>query len=178
MVEAVTVARPYAEAVFRLAKEKDALTAWSGMLALAAGVAADSGMRVLMGDPNLTAGRLGELFLAVCGERLTGEARNFVRVLIDNDRIALLPEIREIYEQLKAGHEGVLEARILSAFPLDAAQVGELTGRLEARYRRKIVAEVVLEPQLIGGVKIEVGDEVLDASVRGQLEALAVHLKA
>lgn len=178
MAETITIARPYAEAVFRLAKEENALAAWSGMLALAASVTADPEMQACIGNPQVTARQLGELFLAVCGERLNGQARNFILVLIDNDRLALLPEIREVFEQLKAAQEGVLEAQITSAFPLEEAQVKELTGRLESHYKRRIVPQVVVDPELIGGVKIEVGDEVLDASVRGKLEAMTVHLKA
>lgn len=178
MAEVRTIARPYAEAVFKLAKAKGELAAWSDMLQFAAEVASDSRIRALIGDPKFPPKRLGELLLGICGEKLSGEARNFVLLLAENGRVEILPEMRDLFEQLRAHYEGVLDANIISAFPVSEAQLKDLVATLEARFKRKIEPRVSIDPELIGGVKVEIGDEVLDVSVRGKLEAMAVALKS
>jgi F-type H+-transporting ATPase subunit delta len=178
MAEIRTIARPYAEAVFKLAKAKGELAAWSDMLQLAAAVASDGRIRALIGDPKFPPRRLGELFLGICGEKLSGEARNFVLLLAENGRVEILPEVSDLFEQLRAHYEGVLDANIISAFPMSEAQLKDLVATLEARFKRKIEPRVSIDPELIGGVKVEIGDEVLDVSVRGKLEAMAVALKS
>ncbi|KIO49411.1 F0F1 ATP synthase subunit delta [Nitrosospira sp. NpAV] len=178
MAEARTIARPYAEAVFRLAKATDALPAWSDMLQLAAAIAADDGIRALIGNPKVPARRLGELLLGVGGDKFNEAGRNFIVLLAENGRIEILPEVSELFEQLKTQHEGVLGAKIASAFAMSDEQLKDLVASLEIKFKRKIEATVSIDPELIGGVKVEIGDEVLDASVRGKLEAMAVALKS
>ena len=178
MAEARTIARPYAEAVFRLARAKEALPAWSDMLQFAASIAADQRIRALVGNPKVQPRRLGELLLDICGDKLNDEGRNFITLLAENGRVEILPEVSELFEQLKAQHEGVLGAEIVSAFALSDEQLKELVANLETKFKRKIEAKVSIDPELIGGVKVEIGDEVLDASVRGKLEAMAVALKS
>jgi len=181
VAEALTVARPYAEAVFKLARTngaKNTLSAWLDMLQLVAGIAADERIRSLIGNPKVPAKRLGELFLGICGDKLSGEGRNFILLLVENRRLELLPQVRDLFEQLKAQQEGVLEAKIASAFAMSDAQLKDLVVGLEIKFKRKIEARVSVEPELIGGVKVEVGDDVLDASVRGKLEAMAIALKS
>ena len=178
MAEARTIARPYAEAVFKLAKTKDELPVWSGMLQLAAAIAADERIRALIGNPQVPAKRLGELLLDLCGDKLTDEGRNFIVLLAENGRIEILPEVSEMFEQLKIRQEGVLDAKITSAFAMSDTQLRDLVADLEVKFKRKIEAEVSIDPELIGGVKVEIGDEVLDASVRAKLEAMAVALKS
>lgn len=178
MAEPITIARPYAEAVFKLAAEQQALARWSEMLALACAVAEDPRVRTLLGNPLVTRKQLADLFLGICGEGLTADARNFILVLVENGRLALLPQIRELYEDLRRQREGVLEVEIESAYPLDEAQKAELVQWLKKKYGREVSAGVKVEPELIGGVRIHVGDEVLDASVRGKLEAMAAALAA
>jgi F-type H+-transporting ATPase subunit delta len=178
MAEARTIARPYAEAVFRLARANDALSAWSDMLQFAAVIASDERIRALIGNPKVSSRRLGELLLGICGDNLNDEGRNFVLLLAENRRVQILPEVNELFEQLKTQHEGVLAAKIASAFAMDDAQLKDLVANLEIKFKRKIEAKVSIDPELIGGVKVEIGDEVLDASVRGKLEAMAVALKS
>lgn len=177
MAESLTIARPYAEAVFRLAQGEGTLAAWSDMLGLTASVAAAPDVAQLIGNPKVTARQLGDLFLGVCGDRLTGPARNFVLLLIDNRRLGLLPEIRILYEQLRTEAENVLEATVFTAFPLADSQVKDLVAKLESKHRRKIAATVQVDPDLIGGIRIQVGDKMLDASVRGQLESMGAALR-
>ena len=178
MAETRTIARPYAEAVFKLAKAKGDLPAWSDMLQFAATIAVDERIRALVGNPKISSRRLGEMFLGICSEKLNEEGRNFVLLLAENRRLQILPEISELFEQLRAQHEGVLDAKIISAFEMSDVQLRELVADLEGKFKRKIEAKVSVDPELIGGVKVEIGDEVLDASVRGKLEAMAVALKS
>lgn len=176
MAEIATIARPYAEALFSLAKQANTLTAWSEQLALANAVAADPEMSRLATDPKVSAAQFSELFLAVCGDRLGAEAGNFIRILVENGRISVLPEVVTQFEALKASEGGVLDAAVTSAFPMSATQLAELSARLEVRFKRKIHASVSVDPALIGGVIVAVGDEVYDASVRGKLQGMTYAL--
>lgn len=176
MAEPVTVARPYAEAVFKLAAQANMLPAWSVALANIDGVVADVRVQKLISDPNVSAQQLEGLVLGVVGDRISGEARNFVQVLVNNGRLELMPHIRAHFEALKREKEGVLEAKIISALPIGDDQVKQLVAQLETKYQRKVVAQVETDASLIGGVKIIVGDKVIDATVRGKLDAMAAAL--
>lgn len=178
MAEPSTVARPYAEAVFKLADAAGSLAKWSEMLAALALVAADEHVRRAIGDPNLTDAQVAGLFISILAGKLTGEAENLVRVLAQNGRLELLPEIREQFEALKNEREGVVEAEVQSAFELSEAQVGDLVARLEKKFGRKVKARVTVDPALIGGVRLLLGDKVIDGSARAQLAALENALKA
>jgi F-type H+-transporting ATPase subunit delta len=177
MAEQITVARPYAEAAFALAREQNALPVWSEMLRNAAAVAGDAQVRAALDNPKLSADDKEALFLSICGDRLNAEGRNFVRVLIGADRIGLLPEIRHLFGALKDADEGLARASITSAFPLSERELAELKGALERRFGKKIETTVSIDESLIGGAKIVVGDTVIDASVNGELEAMANHLR-
>jgi F-type H+-transporting ATPase subunit delta len=176
MAENVTLARPYAEAAFQLARANSALGPWQQALDRMAAVAADAQMLECIANPRLLSSQVAQLFLDVAGS-LSAEQQNFVRLLVDNERLQVLPEIRELYVELKNGQEGVQEADIASAFPLDDATLKNLVAELEARFKCRIQAAVRIAPELIGGVRIAVGDQVIDASVRGKLAAMATALK-
>lgn len=178
MAEAITIVRPYAVAAFRLAKEKKALTQWSEMLNFAAAVAADEQMKIYIEDPKVTSAELEQMFISICGKKLDESGVNLIKLLGEYGRLALLPEVAAAFEELKAEDEGVLEAEITAAAkPADSA-VKDLVKRLEAKFGKKIEASVKIDPELIGGVKIVIGDTVIDASVRGQLQELAYTLKS
>lgn len=177
MAEITTIARPYAEAVARLAGEGNTWAAWSANLKLAATVVADPQVAGLAANPSVPAERVAELIIAVCGEGLNAEGANFVRLLAENKRFAALPEIAALFEEMKAAREGVLEAHITTAFSLTPEQLAGLVARLEAKFGQKVTADQTVDPALIGGVVIQVGDEVMDASVRGKLNDLAATLK-
>jgi F-type H+-transporting ATPase subunit delta len=178
MAEPSTVARPYAEAAFKLADEAGALARWSEMLAALALVAADRRVRQAAADPRLSDAQRAGLFISILGARLSAEAENFVRVLAQNDRLELLPEIRNQFDVLKNEREGVVEAQLQSAFELSDAQVKDIVQRLEKKTGRKVRAHVSVDRELIGGVKIVLGDKVIDGSARAQLAALEAALKA
>ncbi|MBL8470742.1 MAG: F0F1 ATP synthase subunit delta [Rhodocyclaceae bacterium] len=177
MAESLTIARPYAEAAFQLAKGANALGPWSDALARLSAVAADPLVQNCIGNPKVSADQLTKLFLEVAGSDLSTEQKNFVRVLVENDRIGVLPEIRDLYVELKNAHEGSKEAVVTSAFELDDATLAKLKADLEKRFGCALQVSVTVDPSLIGGVKVAVGDEVIDASVRGKLAAMATALK-
>lgn len=177
MAESTTIARPYAEALFRLADGSGRLREWAAMLDQLAGVAGNGDVREAIGNPKLTGSQLADLFLSLC-KGIDAEGENLVRLLVENRRLSVLPEVRGLFDELKNQREGVLDAQIYSAFPLDAAQQGKLVADLEARFRQRIAAELSVDPELIGGVKVVIGDQVIDASVRGKLAAMAVALKS
>lgn len=176
MAELVTIARPYAEAAFKLAREQATLESWSEALALLEAVVQDPRVHALIGDPNLGRGEIEGLILGVVGEQLSGHARNLVQVLLDNDRLELVPQVRSLYEALRREHESVVEAQIISAQPVTDEQLGALVARLEATQQRRVRAKVEIDPSLIGGIKIVIGDKVIDATVRGKLEQMATAL--
>jgi len=176
MAELATVARPYAEAVFRLAKQGNALPAWSDALHLIANVYKDPQMQVAMANPKVTPADIQSLMLSICGERIDGVARNLIQLLVHNRRLSVLTEIRDLFEQLKLEDEGKLEAKISSAFPMEDAQRNQVVDLLSSRFKRKITATVIVDPDLIGGIKVELGDKILDASVRGRLQTMAATL--
>ena len=176
MAENLTLARPYADAAFSLAKAGNALGRWSEALDRMAAIVVDPQMQACIGNPRLTAPQILAFFTDVVGN-LTADQKNFVQVLIDNDRLGVLPEIRDLFVDLKNGFEGVRDAEIESAFPIDNATLAQLTADLESRYRCKIKSNVTVNRDLIGGVRIAIGDQVIDASVRGKLAAMANALK-
>jgi F-type H+-transporting ATPase subunit delta len=178
MSELSTLARPYAEAVFRLAKEAGDLAAWSERLALIAAIAADARVDRLIGDPTVPAERIAELIISVAGDALGEKGQNFVKLLAANGRLGLIAEIVVQFERLKAEDEGVLEARIVSALPLTEAQIAALTEALKARFERRVNVTVAVDESLIGGAVIAIGDKVIDGSVKGRLERMASTLQA
>lgn len=177
MAEPSTIARPYAEAVFKLAAAQGKLADWSGALANLAALTADERIRAAVSDPNLPAAKAAGLLISILAGKLPADGENFIRVLADNGRLDVLAEIRAQFEALKNEHEGVVEAEVHSAFELDAAQVADLVARLEKKTGRKVKARVSVDKALIGGVKVVIGDKVIDGSARAQLAALENALK-
>lgn len=178
MAEPSTIARPYAEAVFRLADGAGKLAEWSTTLAMLEQVADNERVRTGMADPNLSSAKVAGLFISILAGKLSGDAENFVRVMAENRRLELLGDVRAQYEALKNAREGVIEADVQSAFELTDAQLAELVSALEKRTGRKVKAQVRLDKSLIGGVRIVMGDKVIDGSARAQLGALESALKA
>lgn len=172
MAESLTIARPYAEAAFKLARDANALPQWSDALSRLAAVASNDAARDLIGNPRVSGEQLASLVSDVAGT-LSPEQRNFVQLLASNERLSVLPEIVGHFESLKNDSEGVIDAHIDSAYPLSEQQVNEVIATLQAKYGRKVKADVHVDPELIGGISIRIGDEVHDTSVRGKLAQLA-----
>ena len=176
MAESVTIARPYAEALFRVAKESGNLARLSEQASLLGQVAANPEVGLAIGDPNVAAPQLVDLFRSACGTAVDAEVSNFIQLLSKNDRLGLLPEIAGLYESYKRTDEGSKQAEIISAFPIDDNQVKALVPQLETVFNTRIETTVSVDPALIGGIKVIVGDQMLDASVRGKLDAMATAL--
>ncbi|MGQ0442551.1 MAG: F0F1 ATP synthase subunit delta [Methylophilaceae bacterium] len=178
MAEISTIARPYAVAAYKLGKEQKALAKWSDMLGFATQVANDTKMQAYINDPKVVASDLQATFLKVCGDKLNENAQNLIKVLVEYGRLSILPAITDAFEELKAQDEGVLEAQIIAATKLSAAETKDLVKRLEQKFGKKIEATVSVDAEIIGGIKIIVGDTVIDASVKNQLQNLAYTLTA
>jgi F-type H+-transporting ATPase subunit delta len=178
MAEISTIARPYAVAAYKLAKEQKALAKWSEMLGFATAIVNDAQMNAYIQDPKVVGSDLQANFLKVCGDKLNENAQNLIKVLVEYGRLSILPAITSAFEELKALDEGTLEAQIIAAAKPSAAEVKDLVKRLEAKFGKKIEASVSVDPEIIGGIKIIVGDTVIDASVKGQLQNLAYSLTA
>jgi F-type H+-transporting ATPase subunit delta len=177
MAENVTLARPYAEATYQLALASNALEEWAEVLESMVQVAAHPDMRVCIDNPRLPASDLTQMFLDAVGGSLTSDQKSFARLLVDNERLGVVSEICDLFQEQKHAHEGVKEAQITSAFPLEGLGLTRLVSDLEQRFKCKIQATVSVDPELIGGVRIAVGDQVIDASVRGKLAAMSVALQ-
>ena len=181
MAELATLARPYAEALFQVAASGDLKQATEQIDALAA-VAANPQMRQFAGDPKVGDAQVFDVITAVVATRLptplTRTAQNLLRTVIDNNRLAVLPAIAAQLHALVNERSGVAEATIHSAFPIEPLQLTELVGVLEKRFGRKLSASVQLAPELIGGIRVVVGDEVFDTSVKARLEQMKAALTA
>jgi len=177
MAELATVARPYAEALFRVAKSGN-LPAWSELVSEMAYVAAHPDVQALSRNPNVTDKQVADTFLALLKSPITDEAKNFINLLVENGRVTLLPEIGTQFHVLKNAQDGAADVEITSAFELDPVQVKELVATLEKKFGRKLNPSVQVDGSLIGGVRVVVGDEVLDTSVRAKLQQMQVALAA
>jgi len=176
MAEIATVARPYAEAMFKAALEGNELGRDADALAFAAAVAGDETMRSVLSDPRVSAAQKKDLFATVAGDRFTANAKNLVGLLVDNHRVELIGSIAEQFDGLKREHERVVRAQITSAQPLDDAQRADIVSALEKRYGKKVEAELAVDPQLLGGARVQVGDQVIHASLRDALAQMAAAL--
>ena len=177
MAELATIARPYAEALFKAVGGDDA-PAVSEQVAALARVASDPQLRQFADSPKTRPEQVFELVTSVVKVSLGDAAKNLLRTVIDNGRLAAMPEIALQFHALVNARSGVSDATVYSAFPIDAAQLPEVVASLEKRFGRKLNPSVVVEPALIGGIRVVVGDEVLDTSVQARLEQMKVALTA
>jgi F-type H+-transporting ATPase subunit delta len=176
MAEKTTIARPYAQAIFSMAQEQGDLKGWSEMLALAAMVAADAEMAALIDSPSLTKEQKAQLFLDVCGDKLNESGQNMIRVLAENDRLDVLPEVVLLFEEERAQSEGTVQAEVISATALSDSQLSKIADALKKRLGREVTLEQKTDESLLGGAIIRAGDIVIDGSVVGKLEKLGHEL--
>ena len=175
--DSITVARPYADAAFRRAQETGRLDEWSAMLELLASIVGQDEIKGLLGNPKVSSELLLGILLDVTGDRLTEEGKNLLRLLVENKRLAVLPEITTGFESLKKEAEGLIHVRIRSAFALTESEENQLIEMLGKRLGKRVALTVVEDPALIGGVEIRAGDLVIDGSVRGRLSRLTSELQ-
>ena len=173
MAEPATLARPYANAAFALAKANRALERWSRQLAVLAAAAAERPVRALLASPSLSAQRKASRLAELCGEALDEQGRNFLQVLAGNGRLPLLAEISRRFEALKAEEERNLDVQVLSKFELSEAQAERLKAALQEKFGKQVRLSAEVDPDLLGGALIRAGDTVIDGSLRGRLDKLA-----
>ena len=178
MAEISTIARPYAVAIFSLAKEEKTLSDWSDMLSLMRGIVENEDVNSFINDSKVLDTDREKLLLDVCGDKINTSGKNLIKLLVEYKRLLILSEITSLFEELKDKDEGVREAEIIMAEQPDKKLVDNLLQSLEKRFDKKIEGKVVIDKSIVGGTKIIVGDTVIDASVRGQLDNLAYTLKA
>lgn len=176
MAELATIARPYAEALFQSSsKDLSGASVWVDELGA---IAADAALQQFAGSPKVTSGQVFDLIVSVAKSTLPEQAKNFLRTVIANKRLSVLPEIAVQFRALKNAQTGSSDALIYSAFPIDGDALANVAAMLEKRFGRKLNASVVVQPELIGGIRVVVGDEVLDTSVKARLEQMKVALTA
>jgi len=173
MAELATLARPYANAVFDIAKKDGELDRWSRMLALLAAVAGHERMQTLLAAPDVEEVQKAHQLADICGDELNDRGKRFVQVLAGNKRLPLLPEIQNQFETLRAEEQATLDVEVTSAFALSEAELDSLKSALGKRFEKDIVMSSAVDAGLIGGAVIRAGDTVIDGSVRGKLAKLA-----
>jgi F-type H+-transporting ATPase subunit delta len=178
MAEISTIARPYAVAIFNLAKEEKTLSDWSDMLSLISDIVENEDVNSFIHDSKVLDADREKLILNICGDKIDSAGKNLIKLLVEYKRLLILSEITLLFEELKDKDEGVIEAEIIMADQPDKKMVENLLQSLEKRFNKKIEGKVVIDKSIVGGTKIIVGDTVIDASVRGQLDNLAYTLKA
>ena len=177
MAELATVARPYAEALFRVAKQGN-LAAWSEVVSELSQLGMNTDVQAYASNPKAAAADVAATLVSMLKSPATPEVINLVTMLVQNDRVSLLPEIGAQFEVLKNADAGAADASIVSAFEISPQQAADLVASLEKKFGRKLNPTVTVDPSLIGGVRVVVGDEVLDTSVRAKLQQLHVALAA
>jgi F-type H+-transporting ATPase subunit delta len=176
MAELATIARPYAEALFKAAKSD--LAGAAGWLDAIAAVADNTQLQQFASNPQASAAQVFELLTSVAKVNLPEQGKNFLNTVIDNGRVNALPEIAVQFRALKNAQSGTADAMVFSAFAIDSAALADLSSLLEKRFGRKLNIQVALQPELIGGIRVVVGDEVLDTSVKARLEQMKIALTA
>ena len=172
MADQSNLARPYAQALFELAREQGDLAAWSGQLDLLASIAADSGLRAMINNPNVSPEQVESLIMDVAGEGLSDAGRNLVRLLVRNGRVEALPDIARGYAERRAEAERTIEAEMVTATPINEQQQQQFAAALQGKLGRAVKLDFSVDEELIGGAVIRAGDMVIDGSVKSQLSQL------
>ena len=176
MAERATIARPYAKAAFEYARDANAFAQWSQGLIAAAEIVADPRVAALTKSPQWTAANVVALITDVAGAKFDSGLQNFVALLAEHRRLALLPEIAAHYEALRSAAENTVDVEVVSAVALDAAQQETLTLALSARLKRRVRMRTSVDASLLGGTTVRAGDLVIDGSLKGRLQRLATDL--
>jgi F-type H+-transporting ATPase subunit delta len=178
MADKTTIARPYARAAFAEAQGHKHLGPWSESLQRAAAVVQDPRVQNLLGNPAVTNAQLASFIIELAGPQLDEQGRNFVQTLAENRRLAYLPEISTLFDELKDEAEGVIDVTVTSAAPLQDGEREALSSALQRRLKRQVRLQCQTDPALLGGAVLRAGDLVIDGSVRARLNRIAYELAA
>jgi F-type H+-transporting ATPase subunit delta len=176
MTDFTTAARPYANAVYDIASHAKALDSWSDALANLASVVSDAQISELLHDPEMGKQQKGELVVRVLGDKLNEQQQNLVKLMAENGRLSIMPDVHEQFEVARAKAENKVEAEVISAFELSAQQTDELVNTLKNKLGCDVTLTTTIDESLIGGVVIKAGDTIIDASMKSQLDSLALSL--
>jgi F-type H+-transporting ATPase subunit delta len=176
VAERATIARPYAKAAFEAALPSRAFAQWSAGLSVATEIVVDPRVAELVKNPELPAPTVADFIIGVAGDKLDAHMQNFVRVLAENHRLPLLPEILAHFEVMRADAENTVDVEVISAVKLDPAQADKLAGALNTRLKRRVNMRNSVDPSLLGGAVIHAGDLVIDGSLKGRLQRLRTEL--
>ena len=178
MADKTTIARPYAKAAFEEAKAANRLGPWSQALRTSALVVQDARVQNLLGNPAVSTAELAKLVVDLAGPQLDEQGRNFIQTLAENRRLAYIPEISTLFDELKDEAEGVIDVTVTSAAPLENGQREALSSALQRRLKRQVRLQCETDSSLIGGAVLRAGDLVIDGSVRSRLDRIAYELTA
>jgi F-type H+-transporting ATPase subunit delta len=178
MAERITTARPYAKAIFALARQDNSLAATAEGLTLGAQVVADPRVHSLLGSPHVTSAQLSELVNGIAGSKLDEHGRDFVTLLAQNRRLGFLPEIAALFAQMKSEVENAVDVDVTSATALTPDQEGRYAAALQKKLGRSVRLRTKVDQGLLGGAVLKAGDLVIDGSIKGRLERLATELTA
>jgi F-type H+-transporting ATPase subunit delta len=178
MSELSTLARPYAAAVFKRASESSATEQWSQMLGFIAAVVKDSSISAIIENPKISQERLQHVLLDICQGQLSAEGENFLKLLVQNDRLTLAPQISSLYEIHKADAEGYVDVDVKTAHSFTKEEQKKFTSTLEKTLAKKVRLSVSVDKSLIGGFLAKAGDRVIDGSIKGRLQKMHKTLKA
>ncbi|KAF3977742.1 MAG: F0F1 ATP synthase subunit delta [Methylococcales symbiont of Iophon sp. n. MRB-2018] len=176
MSELSTLARPYAQAVFKTAVASKSVSEWSDMLSFLSVVMQDKELIAVIANPKVSQEQLTTLLLDICQDQLNGEGSNLLKLLLENDRLLLTPQISELYESYKADHEGYIDVEVISAYTLTKEEQKKFATTLKKQLNKKVHITTSIDKSLIGGFLAKAGDKVIDGSIKGQLQQLAKKL--
>ncbi|MCG9768365.1 F0F1 ATP synthase subunit delta [Pseudoalteromonas piscicida] len=177
MSELTTIARPYAKAAFELAVEKGTVEAWNEMLFFAGQVTSDEQVQALLGSI-ATESQQSEIIIKLCAEQLNGQGQNLIKLMAENERLAAIPAVAELFAELKADYDKEIEVDVVSATVLADDTQAKLVAALEKRFARKVKLNCSIDEAIVSGLVIKAGDTVIDGSVRGKLDRLATSLQS
>ncbi|GEK07783.1 F-type H+-transporting ATPase subunit delta [Pseudoalteromonas peptidolytica F12-50-A1] len=177
MSELTTIARPYAKAAFELAVEKGTVEAWNEMLFFAGQVTSDEQVQALLGSI-ATETQQSEIIIKLCAEQLNEQGQNLIKLMAENERLAAIPAVAELFAEFKADYDKEIEVDVVSATALADDAQAKLVAALEKRFARKVKLNCSIDEAIVSGLVIKAGDTVIDGSVRGKLDRLATSLQS
>ncbi len=176
MTEKATLARPYAEAIFKTAKASESAEKWSEMLEFIAVVVQNPDIAGAADNPKIKQQKFVDLLLDICHGQINDEGTNFLKLLVQNHRLSLVPQIAELYEQYRAEDEGYIDVNVSSAYAMSKTEQNKIAQALKKRFKKQVNVTVSIDKSLIGGILVRAGDRVIDGSIKGRLQQLAKQL--
>ena len=171
-----TAARPYANAVYDIASKAGAQDSWGDALANLAAVVSEAHVSDMLNDPEMGKQQKGDMLIKVLGDNLSEQQQNLVKLMAENGRLGIMPDVLDQFEAARAKAENKVEAQVVSAYELSAQQTDELVNTLKNKLGCDVTLTTTVDKSLIGGIVVKAGDTIIDASMKSQLDSLALSL--